>query len=56
MQIVTMILSVAMDFKLYLDFGNILLGVGASIFIGVISGFIPALQASRMDPVEAMRK
>ena len=55
-QIITMILSAVMDFHLYLDFGNILLGVGASVFIGVISGFIPALQASRMDPVEAMRK
>ena len=55
-QIVTMALSAIMDFDMYLDFGNILLGVGASIFIGIISGFIPALQASRMDPVEAMRK
>lgn len=34
---------------------NVLLGVILSATIGVISGFIPAYQASRLDPVEAMR-
>lgn len=32
-----------------------LVGVGLSAVIGIIAGFIPAIQAAKMDPVEAMR-
>jgi putative ABC transport system permease protein len=32
------------------------LGVVVSVLVGVASGLIPAIQASRMDPVEAMRQ
>ncbi len=35
--------------------GNILLGLGVSTAIGVISGIVPALMASRLDPVIAIR-
>jgi putative ABC transport system permease protein len=49
-------LSKIIDFEMYLSFGNMVLGVLVSVLVGVVSGLIPALQASRMDPVEAMRK
>lgn len=38
-----------------LSSGNILLGVGVSSAIGIISGIIPAVIASRLDPVTAIR-
>jgi putative ABC transport system permease protein len=44
------------DFKIYMSLGNALLGVFTSIVVGVLSGLIPAAQASRLDPVEAIRK
>ena len=34
---------------------NIVLGLGVASTIGIVSGFIPALMAARMDPVEAIR-
>jgi putative ABC transport system permease protein len=43
-------------FEFFLSQSSIIIGVSVSIFIGIISGLIPAVQASRMDPVEAMRK
>lgn len=38
-----------------LSFGNIMLGLGVSSIIGVVSGIVPATLAARMDPVEAIR-
>jgi putative ABC transport system permease protein len=35
--------------------GNILLGLGVSCVIGILSGIIPAMIAARMDPVIAIR-
>lgn len=45
----------AIDFDLYLDAGNVVWGIGFSVITGVLSGLIPAFQAARMDPVEAIR-
>jgi len=42
------------DLHMMLDQGNIILGLGVSSLIGLISGLVPAMQASRLNPVEAM--
>ncbi len=38
-----------------LSLGNVVLGVTISTIIGVVAGIIPAIKASRMDPVIAIR-
>ncbi len=45
----------ALNFNLVLTSGNIVLGLMISAVIGIISGFVPAYNASRMSPVEAIR-
>ena len=48
--------SSAFDYEISLTTGNIILALILAIVIGVLSGVIPAWQAAKLDPVEAMRK
>ena len=43
------------NFEMYISFGNMVTTLILAIIAGVVAGFIPALQASKMDPVEAIR-
>lgn len=40
---------------LVLNAGNVFIGIGLSSAIGIVAGFIPSYQASRLDPIEAIR-
>jgi putative ABC transport system permease protein len=51
----TIAVNAAIDIQVVLDIKNIIVGIGTSVAIGIISGIIPAYSASRLDPVEAIR-
>jgi len=42
-------------FEIFLSTTNVVWGVGASVAVGIISGIIPAVMASNLDPVVAIR-
>jgi putative ABC transport system permease protein len=50
----TTIFSYVADMTSALTLANIILGLTISGVIGILAGFVPALSASRLDPVEAM--
>lgn len=50
----TLIVTYGLDFKISLTLGNIMLGIFISSIIGIIAGYVPALSASRLDPVKAI--
>lgn len=53
--LIAIILTNTLDFEFVLGMGNILLGTGLAALIGLISGILPAISASNLDPVEAIR-
>jgi putative ABC transport system permease protein len=50
----TMLINYLAGFSIDLTIGNIMLGLGISSLIGLISGLAPAWTAARMDPVTAI--
>ncbi len=50
----TMAINMMSGFSIDLTIGNIILGLGISSLIGLISGLAPAWSAARMDPVTAI--
>lgn len=51
----TFAVEAAMEMEVQLTQSNIILGLTISALIGVVSGFVPAYNASQLDPVEAIR-
>ncbi len=52
---VATLLTKVVEFEFVLGFSNILIGTSLAAFIGLVSGILPAISASRLDPVEAIR-
>ncbi len=53
--LLSLILTYGMDFPVTLSPKNFTTGILISTFVGVLSGYIPARAASRLDPVVAIR-
>jgi len=53
--LLSLLLTNLLDFEFVLSFWNIFIGAGLSILVGIISGILPAVSASKLDPVEAIR-
>jgi putative ABC transport system permease protein len=48
-------LTYGADFPVSLSLKNIAFGVGISALVGTIAGLVPAIAASRLNPVVAIR-
>jgi putative ABC transport system permease protein len=53
--LITVIMTNMLEFDFVLGLGNVILGTSLAAFIGLVSGILPAISASKLDPVEAIR-
>src|SRR5258705_6387786 len=53
--LLTKLLTLALKFPVFISSGNMVLAIVVCIIVGIVAGFIPARQAARMDPVDAIR-
>ncbi len=53
--LISLALTAALDFEFVLGYKNVFIGTGLAAIIGVVSGILPAISASKLDPVEAIR-
>ncbi len=53
--LLTKLISAQNDFPIYISLKNINFGIILSVLVGIISGYIPAKRAAKMNPVVAIR-
>lgn len=53
--LISLLVSNTADFPIFFDMGNFITGLTLSMATGILAGIIPAIRASKLDPVEAIR-
>ncbi len=53
--VLAIVVNLTTEYEVILTLSNISLGISISVVIGIIAGVIPAWQAAKKDPVEAIR-